>query len=97
MPCNDGKDSLMTTLARRLAEYAASVEFEGLAPATVHEVKRRVLDSFGCAFGAYGSEVARIARAVASGPESRPGATILGVKHCGEPTLVAFANGAMVR
>jgi 2-methylcitrate dehydratase len=85
------------TLARRLAEYAASVRFEDLAPSTVHEVKRRVLDSLGCAYGAYGSEVARIARAVGTGAESRPGAGIIGVRHSALPALAAFANGAMVR
>jgi 2-methylcitrate dehydratase len=84
-------------LARRLAEYAASVEFESLAPETVHEVKRRVLDSFGCAFGAYDSEVARIARAVGTGAECRPGAGLIGVRHAALPPLAAFANGAMVR
>ena len=35
----------MATLARRLAEYTDSVRFDDLAPETVHEVKRRVLDS----------------------------------------------------
>ncbi len=85
------------TLARRLAEYAAGVHFAHLAPETVHEVKRRVLDSIGCAFGAYDSEVAAIVRRVALSGESRPGAGIIGIRHSAPPPLAAFANGAMVR
>jgi len=87
----------MATLARRLAEYAAAVRFEDLAPGTVHEVKRRVLDSFGCAYGAYDGEVAPIARKVACAAEQRPGAAVIGVHHEAPPSLAAFANGVMVR
>ncbi|HEU4753758.1 MAG TPA: MmgE/PrpD family protein [Armatimonadota bacterium] len=87
----------MPTLARRLAEYAASVRFEDLPAPVVHEVKRRVLDSLGCAWGAYGSDVGQIARAVATGSESRPGSSVLGLVHSAVPELAAFANGALVR
>ncbi|MBI3910722.1 MAG: MmgE/PrpD family protein [Armatimonadetes bacterium] len=87
----------MPMLARRLAEYALSIGFERLPPEDVHEVKRRVLDSLGCAYGAYHSDVARIARAVAGGCEARPGATVWGTTQRSLPALAAFANGAMVR
>jgi len=87
----------MATLARRLAEYAAGVSYAELAPETVHEVKRRVLDSLGCAFGAWDSDVAKIARGVALTAESRPGAGVIGLEHSASPMLAAFANGAMVR
>jgi 2-methylcitrate dehydratase len=87
----------MPTLARRLAEYAAGVSFDALSPETVKEVKRRVLDSLGCAYGAYDGEVGQIVRKVALGCETRPGATVIGLKHPALPALAAFANGAMVR
>ncbi|MFN3651319.1 MAG: MmgE/PrpD family protein [Armatimonadota bacterium] len=87
----------MKTLARRLAEYAAAVRFEELAPETVHEVKRRVLDSFGCAYGAYDGEVGRIVRQAAAAAEARPGAAVFGAGGAALPGLAAFANGAMVR
>jgi 2-methylcitrate dehydratase len=87
----------MATLARRLAEYATSVHFERLAAETVHEVKRRVLDSLACAYGAYDGEVARIARAVGIEAQVRPGASIIGLGYSTLPALAAFANGAMVR
>jgi 2-methylcitrate dehydratase len=87
----------MRTLARRLAEYASEVSFSALAPATVHEVKRRVLDSLGCVYGAFDSEVARIVRGVALATSGRPGAGVLGTDGIAEPSFAAFANGAMVR
>lgn len=88
----------MATLARRLAEYAAGVRFEDLDPAVVHEIKRRVLDSFGCAYGAYAGEVGRIVRQVAAAASSVPGATLFGSPGADRfAPLAAFANGAMVR
>ena len=56
----------MHTLAQRLAEYAVGLEFSDLPPAVVHEVKRRVIDSLGCALGAWDAEPCAIARRVAS-------------------------------
>src|SRR5437868_6125590 len=88
----------MANLARRLAEYAAGVRLADLEPAVVHEVKRRVLDSFGCAYGAYSGEVGEIVRKVAHSASSRPGATLFGSdKPDGFAPLTAFANGALVR
>jgi len=46
------------SLAHQLAEYACSLKFEDLSKDTVHEVKRRVIDSFGCALGAWNEELA---------------------------------------
>ena len=55
----------MPTLAHRLAEYAVGLEFERLPEAVVHEVKRRMIDSIGCALGALDAEPCVIARRVA--------------------------------
>ena len=55
----------MPTLAEQLAAYTLSLRFEELPDAVVHEVKRRVIDSFACALGAYQDEVAEIVRRVA--------------------------------
>ena len=52
-------------IAEQLADYAVGLKFEDLTKEAVHEVKRRLLDSLGCAMGAYPSEPATIAREVA--------------------------------
>jgi len=86
------------TLARRLARYAAEVDFAALDPLVVHEVRRRVLDSFGCAYGAWTSDVARIGRALGAAARCEPGASVFGVgRPTALPPLAAFATAAMVR
>ena len=40
-------------IAKKLAYYINSVSFENLKPEVVNEVKRRIIDSFGCALGAW--------------------------------------------
>jgi len=52
-------------LAQRLARYAAGLRYENLPPEAIHEAKRRLLDSLGCAMGALHSEPATIARTLA--------------------------------
>ena len=63
----------------------------------VHEVKRRVIDSFGCALGAWNEEPCVIARKVASEFSAKHGATIIGTKHQAPPDWAAFATGCCIR
>ncbi len=88
---------MTTTLAHQLAEYACALRYEDLSPAVVHEVKRRVIDSFGCALGAWNEEPCAIARKVASDFSARHGSTIIGTNHKAPPDWTAFANGCAIR
>src|SRR5437868_300576 len=85
------------TLAHRLAEYACALRFEDLSKDVVHEVKRRVIDSLGCALGAWNEEPCVIARKVASDLSARQGSTIIGTNHKAPPDWAAFANGCCIR
>jgi 2-methylcitrate dehydratase len=85
------------TLAHRLAEYACALRFEDLSKDVVHEVKRRVIDSLGCALGAWNEEPCVIARKVASDFSARQGSTIIGTSHKTPPDWAAFANGCCIR
>ncbi|GBC91903.1 2-methylcitrate dehydratase [bacterium HR15] len=85
------------SLADRLASYAVSLRYEQLPPDTVHEVKRRWIDSIACAFGAWRSETADLVRRVAMQVSSPYGATILGTSHKASPDWAAFANGLFIR
>jgi len=85
------------TLAHRLAEFAVGLKFEDLGEAVVHETKRRVLDSIGCAFGAFHAEPCEIARHVAKTMSAEAGATLIGTAHRSPLDWAAFANGCMVR
>jgi 2-methylcitrate dehydratase len=85
------------TLAERLAAYAAELQFADLSPEVVREVKRRVMDALGCAYGAWHAEPPTIARRVASAISAGDGATLLGTHHRTSPDWAAFANGCLVR
>ena len=84
-------------IADRLAEYTKSLRYDDLSPAVVHEVKRRLLDSLGCAFGAWNTSPCRIARKLAQSVKLAHGATLWGTSHKTVPDLATFANGALVR
>src|SRR5438094_164341 len=71
------------TLASRMARFAAHLKYEDLPPAVVHEVKRRVIDSLGCACGAWNEEPCVIARRVAGtfAVGADKGAALLGMRE----------------
>jgi len=87
----------MKTLAEQMAEYVAGLRFEEMPAPVVHEVKRRVIDSIGCALGAWEAEPCVIARRVASRFSAKRGATLLGTTHRAPADWAAFANGCLVR
>ena len=87
---------MTTTLAEQLAAYAARLRFEDLQPAVVHEVKRRLIDSFACALGALGADAPTIAARVARRATSERPATLIAGGNSIAP-LAAFANGVLVR
>jgi 2-methylcitrate dehydratase len=84
-------------LADRLARYSQALCYDDLPGAVVHEVKRRVLDSLGCALGAWNAPPCRIARRIGRAVKVRDGATLWGTDHTALPDLATFANGALVR
>ncbi len=87
---------MSNTLAEQLADYAARLRFEDLPAAAVHEVKRRLIDSFACAFGAMGADAPSIAARMARRATSDRPATLLAGGKSIAP-LAAFANGVLVR
>jgi 2-methylcitrate dehydratase len=85
------------SLAHQLADYTCALRFEDLSEHVVHEVKRRVIDSLGCALGAWKEEPCAIARKVASDFSAKNGATIIGTNHRAPPDWTTFANGCCIR
>src|SRR5207244_1200438 len=88
---------MVTTLAHQLAKYGCELKFEDLSKECVHQVKRRVIDSLGCALGAWNEEPCAIARKVASEFSANRGSTIIGTLHKAPPDWGAFANGCCIR
>jgi len=82
---------------RELSEYAAGLSYAELPDAVVHECKRKLIDTLGCAIGAFDAEPARIARAVAGRYSSDAPARIFGTLKKTSAEHAAFANGTMLR
>ncbi|MBI2126470.1 MAG: MmgE/PrpD family protein, partial [Thaumarchaeota archaeon] len=87
----------MMTVSEYLSKYVHSLRFTDLPKDVIHEAKRRVMDSLGCALGAYDAEPCKIVRNIAQSIGTSKGATVLGTSHRTLPDLAAFANGTMVR
>ena len=88
---------LTNSLAHQLANFACTLEYEDLGKNTVHEVKRRLIDSLGCALGAWNEEPCTIARRLATEFSAKKGATVIGTAHKAPPDWAAFANGCCIR
>src|SRR5262245_7720499 len=87
----------MDSMIETLAEYAAGLRYKDLPPAVVHECKRKLIDTLGCAVGGFASQPAAIARALAAKSRGNPSARVLGTRERSTPELAAFANGVAMR
>lgn len=87
----------MDATIERIADYACSLNFPALPAEVVHQAKRRVIDTLGCALGGYDAQPCKIARKLAGRVHADQGARILGTRHSTLPELATFANGVMAR
>ncbi len=81
----------------KIAEYGVSIAYEDLPVEVVHECKRHILDTLGCAYAAYHAEPSLIARRLALLAHESSGARVLGTRHRSTLELATFANGVMIR
>jgi 2-methylcitrate dehydratase len=80
-----------------LAAYASQLGYADLSAAAIHAAKRSLIDSIGCAFGAFHAEPVRALRRLAGRASAVQPATVIGTEIRSTPELAAFANAAMVR
>ncbi len=85
------------TLAEQLADYVHSTNYQDVPENVVHETKKRIVDSLGCAIGAFNADPVRISRKVAEASRITQGSTLFGTRKKTTPELAAFVNGIMVR
>ena len=87
----------MATVAEQQSKFAVGLKFDNLPKEVVDYTKRLVLDTLGCALGAYLGEPSKIVRRVLSEIGGTPECTIIGSgakTSCPNATL---ANGMMSR
>jgi 2-methylcitrate dehydratase len=84
-------------IAELLARYATSVSWTELPHETVHEVKRRVLDSIGAAVAGFEEDAPTAARAYVGGHPAPRGAGVWGAAQRADAERAGFANAVAVR
>jgi len=84
-------------LAEQLVDYVRSITYKAVPEKVVHETKKRIVDSLGCAIGAFNEDPVKMSRKVASAARDSRGATLFGTRKKTTPDLAAFVNGIMVR
>ena len=87
----------MDETTKRLVAHAGGASFERLSADAVNACRLRVIDTLGCAIGAYGEPLSVMARAVAARIQGDPSAAVWGAGSTSSPEGAAFANGVMLR
>jgi len=87
----------MDPTTRSIAEFATRLDYADLPAGVIHDCKRRIIDTIGCAIAAFDDEPVRIARAVAMRASVAGGACLIGTSHRTLPELAAFANSVASR
>ena len=70
----------MDKTEERLASFVGSLRFRDIEPQVLHAIKRRFIDTIGCALGAFQVETSRIARNIALKVESTAKAGVIGTR-----------------
>jgi 2-methylcitrate dehydratase len=87
----------MDQITSSIAEFATRLDYADLPAEVVHDCKRRIVDTVGCALAAFDDEPVRIARAVAMRAPVADGASVIGTGYRTLPELAAFANSVASR
>ena len=85
------------TLTATMSRWAAGLEFQHLSQDAVHQAKRLLLDSVGCALGGYRQQHVTIARAVLTELAGRGAATVIGSGERMDAVSATLANALMIR
>jgi 2-methylcitrate dehydratase PrpD len=83
------------TLARRLAEFAAGLDFARLPPEVVASVRLRTLDILGIALAATTGDGARAVFGMLDGWSAAGDCTVIGAKRTAAVPLAILANGTL--
>ena len=87
----------MDKTTEKIAKYAASLTTKDITQGALHAVKRSLVDSVGCALGAFAAEPVKVGRRLASRVSSTMPASLLGTSIKTSPEMAAFVNSTMIR
>ncbi len=87
----------MTSISKKMAEFSANLQYSDIPPEALHEAKRFLLDSMGCALAAVNNEdmlaMYRFTEKLGGTPE----ATVIGTGHKTNAPNVALMNCLLIR
>lgn len=85
------------TISAKMARWAAGLRYEDISSEAIHQAKRYLLDSVGCAFGGYLQEDCEIALEVLGECAGTGDCTVMGSGAKMDPVSATLANALMVR
>jgi 2-methylcitrate dehydratase len=85
------------TVSAPIAQWAADLRFEDLAPEAVYQAKRLLIDSMACALGGYQQSDVQIALDVLNEIAGPGKASIIGTGLHVDPVSASLANALMIR
>ncbi len=85
------------SISRTISEFAVNLKYNDLPKEVIHEVKRYLYDSVGCAYGAYSTKDVNILRDIYKNMEGKPEATLIGFGDKLPAVNVTLVNSLMIR
>jgi 2-methylcitrate dehydratase PrpD len=88
--------STRRNITQELVAFVTAIQFEDLPKEVVHEAKRVLLDSVGCALGGIHTDKGKISIKLAREFNGKPESTIIGTDEKISCINAAFANGELI-
>jgi len=85
------------TISRQIAEFAVNLKYDDLPEKVVHEAKRYLYDSIGCAYGGYHTKDVNILRDIYIGMGGKGEATLFGFGDKIPAVNATLVNSLMIR
>ena len=91
------KAAARQTVTATMSQWASGLKFEDLSQDAIHQAKRFLLDSIGCALGGYQQHDTAIALEVLNEIAGPGMATLIGTGRQVDPVTAALVNALMIR
>ena len=85
------------TITEKMSRWAADVKYQQLSTDAIHQAKRFLLDSFGCALGGFQQHDVKIALEVLDEIAARGPATVIATGQRVDAVSASLANALMIR
>lgn len=88
---------MATSLSQQISEFAVGLQYRDLPKEVVHEVKRYLYDSVGCAYGGYHTKDVNILRDIYTGMGGKSESTLIGFGDKMPAVNATLVNSLMIR